>query len=64
MLLVADAAAQAAAVFTTNKVDRGAVSVSKDHLQRSGGSVARSSSNSGCANGLHRRFRARRTLAK
>ena len=39
MLLVADAPAQAAAVFTTNKVIAAAVSVSKDHVQRSGGSV-------------------------
>src|SRR5439155_77058 len=50
MLLVADAAAQAAAVFTTNKVVAAAVSVSKDHLQRSGGTVRAIVVNSGCAN--------------
>src|SRR5439155_11789077 len=50
MLLVADAPAQAAAVFTTNKVIAAAVSVSKDHLQRSGGSVRAIVVNSGCAN--------------
>jgi glutamate N-acetyltransferase / amino-acid N-acetyltransferase len=50
MLLVADAPAQAAAVFTTNKVIAAAVSVSKDHLQRSGGAVRAIVVNSGCAN--------------
>src|SRR5438874_3747964 len=50
MLLVADAAAQAAAVFTTNKVIAAAVSVSKDHLQRSGGLARAIVVNSGCAN--------------
>jgi glutamate N-acetyltransferase/amino-acid N-acetyltransferase len=50
MLLVADAAAQAAAVFTTNKVIAAAVSVSKEHLQRSGGAVRAIVVNSGCAN--------------
>src|SRR5437588_8385096 len=50
MLLVADAAAQAAAVFTTNKVIAAAVTVSKDHLQRSGGLARAIVVNSGCAN--------------
>jgi len=50
MLLVADAPAQAAAVFTTNKVVAAAVSVSKDHLRRSGGTARALVVNSGCAN--------------
>jgi glutamate N-acetyltransferase/amino-acid N-acetyltransferase len=50
MLLVADASAHAAAVFTTNKVVAAAVSVSKDHLRRSGGTVRAIVVNSGCAN--------------
>jgi glutamate N-acetyltransferase/amino-acid N-acetyltransferase len=50
MLLVADAPASAAAVFTTNKVVAAAVTVSKDHLQRSGGTVRAVVVNSGCAN--------------
>jgi glutamate N-acetyltransferase / amino-acid N-acetyltransferase len=50
MLLVADAPAQAAAVFTTNKVVAAAVSVSKTHLQRSGGAIRAIVVNSGCAN--------------
>jgi glutamate N-acetyltransferase/amino-acid N-acetyltransferase len=50
MLLVADQPAQAAAVFTTNKVVAAAVSLSKTHLQRSGGVVRAIVVNSGCAN--------------
>jgi glutamate N-acetyltransferase / amino-acid N-acetyltransferase len=50
MLLVADAPAHAAAVFTTNKVVAAAVSVSKEHLQKSGGLVRAIIVNSGCAN--------------
>src|SRR4051812_8945869 len=50
MLLVADAPARAAAVFTTNKVVAAAVLVSKEHLQRSGGVVRAIVVNSGCAN--------------
>src|SRR5215510_3538724 len=49
-LVVSDAAAQAAAVFTTNKVVAAAVSVSKDHLRRAGGTVRAIVVNSGCAN--------------
>jgi glutamate N-acetyltransferase / amino-acid N-acetyltransferase len=49
-LVVSDAPARAAAVFTTNKVIAAAVSVSKDHLQRSGGAVRAIVVNSGCAN--------------
>ncbi len=50
MLLVADAPAQAAAVFTTNKVIAAPVIVSKEHLARSGGTVRAIVVNSGCAN--------------
>jgi glutamate N-acetyltransferase/amino-acid N-acetyltransferase len=50
MLLVADTAAQAAAVFTTNKVVAAAVTVSKEHLRRSGSLVRAIVVNSGCAN--------------
>src|SRR4051812_11572449 len=50
MLLVADAPSPAAAVFTTNKIVAAAVSVSKDHLQRSGGIGRAIVVNSGCAN--------------
>ncbi len=49
-LVVSDRPAQAAAVFTTNKVIAAAVSVSKDHLRRSGGAVRAIVINSGCAN--------------
>src|SRR5262245_13218997 len=49
-LVVADASAQAAAVFTTNKVVAAAVGVSKEHLQRAGGTVRAIVVNSGCAN--------------
>src|SRR5262252_1279223 len=41
---------RAAGVFTTNKVIAAAVSVSKEHLQRSGGVVRAIVVNSGCAN--------------
>jgi glutamate N-acetyltransferase/amino-acid N-acetyltransferase len=50
MLLVADAPAQAAAVFTTNKVVAAPVIVSRDHLARSGGLARAIVVNSGCAN--------------
>jgi glutamate N-acetyltransferase/amino-acid N-acetyltransferase len=50
MLLVADAPAQIAAVFTTNKVIAAPVIVSKDHLGRSGGTARAIVVNSGCAN--------------
>jgi glutamate N-acetyltransferase/amino-acid N-acetyltransferase len=50
MLLVADAPAQAAAVFTTNKVIAAPVLVSQEHLARSGGTVRAIIVNSGCAN--------------
>ena len=50
MLLVADAPAQVAAVFTTNKVIAAPVIVSKEHLARSGGTARAIVVNSGCAN--------------
>jgi glutamate N-acetyltransferase / amino-acid N-acetyltransferase len=50
MLLVADTAAQVAAVYTTNKVLAAPVLVSKDHLNRSGGLARAIVVNSGCAN--------------
>jgi glutamate N-acetyltransferase/amino-acid N-acetyltransferase len=50
MLLVADAPAQVAAVFTTNKVIAAPVIVSKEHLARSGGKARAIVVNSGCAN--------------
>src|SRR5215470_15682878 len=49
-LLVSDAPAQAAAVFTTNKAIAAPVVVSRDHLSRSGGLVRAIIVNSGCAN--------------
>src|SRR3982074_891012 len=49
-LLVADAPAQVAAVFTTNKVIAAPVVVSQEHLARSGGTVRAIVVNSGCAN--------------
>jgi glutamate N-acetyltransferase/amino-acid N-acetyltransferase len=49
-LLVADAPAQVAAVFTTNKVIAAPVIVSQEHLARSGGTVRAIVVNSGCAN--------------
>ena len=50
MLLVADAPVQVAAVFTTNKVIAAPVIVSKEHLERSGGTARAIVVNSGCAN--------------
>jgi glutamate N-acetyltransferase/amino-acid N-acetyltransferase len=50
MLLVADAPAQVAAVFTTNKVIAAPVIVSKEHLGRSSGMARAIVVNSGCAN--------------
>ena len=50
MLLVADAPAQVAAVFTTNKVVAAPVLVSQEHLARSGGLARAILVNSGCAN--------------
>jgi glutamate N-acetyltransferase/amino-acid N-acetyltransferase len=50
MLLVADAPAQAAGVFTTNKVQAAGVLLSKAHLAASLGTVRAVVVNSGCAN--------------
>ena len=50
MLLVADAPAQVAAVFTTNKVVAAPVIVSREHIARSGGLTRAIVVNSGCAN--------------
>ena len=50
MLLVADAPAQAAAVFTTNKVVAAPVIVSREHLANAGGLTRAIIVNSGCAN--------------
>ncbi|MCX6552742.1 MAG: bifunctional glutamate N-acetyltransferase/amino-acid acetyltransferase ArgJ [Acidobacteria bacterium] len=49
-LLVADAPASAAAVFTTNKAQAAPVLVSREHLARSGGHAVAILVNSGCAN--------------
>jgi glutamate N-acetyltransferase/amino-acid N-acetyltransferase len=49
-LLVADAPAQVAAVYTTNKVLAAPVIVSQEHLKRSGGTARAIVVNSGCAN--------------
>jgi glutamate N-acetyltransferase/amino-acid N-acetyltransferase len=49
-LIVSDAPAQAAAVFTTNKAIAAPVIVSREHLSRSGGTVRAIVVNSGCAN--------------
>jgi glutamate N-acetyltransferase/amino-acid N-acetyltransferase len=49
-LLVADAPAQVAAVYTTNKVLAAPVIVSQEHLKRSGGTARAIIVNSGCAN--------------
>ena len=49
-LIVSDAPAQAAAVFTTNKAIAAPVIVSREHLSRSGGTVRVIVVNSGCAN--------------
>src|SRR5438874_7827414 len=48
-LIVSDAPAQAAAVFTTNKAIAAPVIVSRDHLSRSGGTARAIVVNSGCA---------------
>ncbi|MCU1382762.1 MAG: argJ [Acidobacteria bacterium] len=50
MLLVADAPAQVAAVFTTNKVVAAPVIVSREHIARAGGLTRAIVVNSGCAN--------------
>src|SRR5262245_30547155 len=49
-LLISDAPAQAAAVFTTNKAIAAPVVVSREHLSRSGGVARAIVVNSGCAN--------------
>ena len=49
-LLVSDAPAQAAAVFTTNLALAAPVVVSREHLARSGGTARAVIVNSGCAN--------------
>jgi glutamate N-acetyltransferase / amino-acid N-acetyltransferase len=49
-LLVSDAPAQAAAVFTTNLATAAPVVVSREHLARSGGATRAIVVNSGCAN--------------
>jgi len=49
-LIVADAPASAAAVFTTNKAVAAPVVVSREHLARSGGIARAVVVNSGCAN--------------
>jgi glutamate N-acetyltransferase/amino-acid N-acetyltransferase len=49
-LIVSDVPAQAAAVFTTNKMQAAAVLVSKEHLATSRGTVRAIVVNSGCAN--------------
>jgi glutamate N-acetyltransferase/amino-acid N-acetyltransferase len=49
-LIVADAPAQIAAVYTTNKVLAAPVVVSQEHLRRSGGTARAIVVNSGCAN--------------
>jgi len=50
MLLVSDAPAQAAAVFTTNLATAAPVIVSREHLVSSGGATRAIVVNSGCAN--------------
>lgn len=49
-LIVSDAPATAAAVFTTNKAQAAPVLVSRDHLAQSGGRARAVVVNSGCAN--------------
>jgi glutamate N-acetyltransferase/amino-acid N-acetyltransferase len=49
-LIVPDAAAAAAALFTTNQVQAAPVTVSREHLAASGGRVSAVLVNSGCAN--------------
>ena len=50
MLLVADPTASAAAVFTTNKTQAAPVLVSRENIERTGGSARAIVCNSGCAN--------------
>ena len=50
MLLVSDTPAQAAGVFTTNRMQAAGVLVSKEHLAASGGIARAIIVNSGCAN--------------
>jgi glutamate N-acetyltransferase/amino-acid N-acetyltransferase len=49
-LIVSDAPATAAAVFTTNKAQAAPVLVSREHLERTGGTARAIIVNSGCAN--------------
>jgi glutamate N-acetyltransferase / amino-acid N-acetyltransferase len=49
-LIVPDTPAAAAALFTTNQVQAAPVTVSREHLEASGGRVAAVLVNSGCAN--------------
>src|SRR5438093_1889128 len=49
-VIVSDAPAQAAAVFTTNRAVAAPVVVSREHLARSGGRARAIIVNSGCAN--------------
>src|SRR5438105_4365802 len=49
-LIVSDAPAQAAAVFTTNRAIAAPVVVSREHLARAGGAARAVVVNSGCAN--------------
>ncbi len=49
-LVVSDAAAVAAGVFTTNRAQAAPVTVSREHLQQSGGHARAMVVNSGCAN--------------
>jgi glutamate N-acetyltransferase/amino-acid N-acetyltransferase len=49
-LIVSDAPAAAAAVFTINRAQAAPVTVSREHLQQSGGMVRAIIINSGCAN--------------
>ncbi|MDE3154881.1 MAG: bifunctional glutamate N-acetyltransferase/amino-acid acetyltransferase ArgJ [Acidobacteriota bacterium] len=49
-VIVPDAPAAAAAVFTVNRAQAAPVQVSRDHLQRTGGRTAAVVVNSGCAN--------------
>src|SRR5215510_1111959 len=49
-LVVSDTTARAASVFTTNRAVAAPVVVSREHLQRSGGTARAIVVNSGCAN--------------
>ncbi len=49
-LIVSDTAATAAAVFTLNRAQAAPVTVSREHLQKSGGTARAIIVNSGCAN--------------